>query len=68
MMRALPWVDDFNKRMQSYIEQNFDAAFAFVREVSEAKDIQDVFRIYSDYNQKYLQSLPRSGRFRGNLQ
>jgi hypothetical protein len=57
MMRALPWADDFNKKMQRYIEQNFDAAFAFARELSEAKDMQDVFRIYSDYNQKYLQSI-----------
>ena len=57
MMQALPWADDFTKKMQSYIEQNFDAAFAFARELSEAKDMQDAFRIYSHYNQKYLQSI-----------
>ena len=56
-MMALPWATDFNKKMQGYVEQNFAAAFAFARELSEAKDMQDVFRIYSDYNRKYLQSI-----------
>ncbi len=56
-MMTLPWATNFNKKMQDYVEQNFDAAFAFARELSEAKDMQDVFRIYSDYNQKYLQSI-----------
>jgi Phasin protein len=56
-MIALPWAVDFNKKMQKYIEQNFDAAFAFARELSEANDARDVFRIYSDDNQKCLQSI-----------
>ncbi len=56
-MIALPWAADFNKKIQGYVEQNFDAAFAFARELSEAKDMQDVLRIYSDYSQKYLQSI-----------
>jgi citrate synthase len=56
-MMALPWAADFNKKIQSYAEQNFATAFAFARELSEAKDMQDVFRIYGDYNQKYLQSM-----------
>jgi hypothetical protein len=56
-MIALPWATDFNKKIQSYVEQNFDAAFSFARELSEAQDLQDVFRIYSEYNQKYLKSI-----------
>jgi Phasin protein len=56
-MIALPWATDFNKKMQGYVEQNFDAAFAFARELSEATAMQDVFRIYSNYTQKYLQSI-----------
>jgi hypothetical protein len=56
-MIAIPWAADFNKKVQSYVEQNFDAAFAFARELSEATDMQDVFRIYGDYNQKYLQTI-----------
>jgi hypothetical protein len=56
-MIALPWAADFNKKVQSYVEQNFDAAFAFARELSEARDMQAVIRIYGEYNQKYLQSI-----------
>lgn len=54
---ALPWAADFNKKIQSYAEENFATAFALARELSEAKDMQDVFRIYSDYNQKYFRSI-----------
>jgi hypothetical protein len=53
---ALPWAADFNKKMHSYVEQNFAAAFAFTRELSEAKDMQDVFRIQTKYIQRCLQS------------
>jgi hypothetical protein len=56
-MIALPWAADFNKKVQSYIEQNFDAALAFARELSEARNIQDILRLYGDYNQKYLRSI-----------
>ena len=45
---------DFNKKMQGYAEQNFGAAFAFAHEMSQAKDIQDFIRIYSEYVQNYL--------------
>jgi Phasin protein len=64
-MMALPWAAEFNKKMQSYVEQNFATAFAFARELSETKDMQDVLRIYSHYNQKYLQSIAAGERFRG---
>ncbi len=54
---ALPWATDFNKKIRSYVEQNFAAAFAFARELSEADDLQDVLVIYGDYNRKCLQSI-----------
>ena len=56
MMIALPWLADFNKRMQSYIEQDFAVAFEFARELSQAKDMQDFVRIQTEYIQKCLQS------------
>lgn len=56
MMIALPWLTDFNNRMQSYIEQDFAAAFEFARELSQAKDMQDFARIQTAYIQKCLQS------------
>jgi hypothetical protein len=62
MMIALPWVTDFNKKLQSYIEQDFAAAFKFARELSQAKDVQDFGRIQTEYIQKCLQSFVAQAR------
>jgi hypothetical protein len=56
MMPALPWLADFNKKLQSYVEQNFAAAYEFRRELSQAKDMQDFVRIHTAYIQKCLES------------
>ena len=45
---------DFNKKMQSYVEQNFTATIEFAHEMSQAKDIQDFIRIYSENVQNYF--------------
>jgi hypothetical protein len=42
---ALPWLADLNKKLQSYTEQNFAAAYQFTRELSQAKDMQDFVQI-----------------------
>jgi hypothetical protein len=52
MMPALPWLADFNKKLQSYVTQNFAAAYEFTRELSQAKNMQDFSRIQTDYVQK----------------
>ena len=62
MMIALPWLADFNKRMQSYIEQDFAAAIEFARELSQAKDMQDFARMQTEYFQKCLQSFAAQAR------
>lgn len=56
MMTALPWLADYNKRMQSYVEQDFAAALEFAHELRQAKDMQDFVRIQFDYIQKRSQS------------
>ena len=56
MVAALPWLADFNKKMQSYLEQDFAAALEFGHELRQAKDMQDFVRIQSEYIQKRLQS------------
>jgi hypothetical protein len=56
MMTGLPWLADYNKRMRSYVEQDFAAALEFAHELRQAKDMQDFVRIQSDYTQKCLQS------------
>jgi hypothetical protein len=55
MMPALPCLADFNKKLQSYIEQNFAAAYEFTRALSQAKDMPDFVQIHTAYIQKCLQ-------------
>jgi Phasin protein len=54
-MRLFPWLEDINEKLQSYIEQNFAAAYEFTRELSQAKEMQDFGRIHAAYIQKCLQ-------------
>jgi hypothetical protein len=56
MVTALPWLEDFNKKMQSYFEQDFTAALEFAHELRQAKDTQDFVRIQSEYILKCLHS------------
>jgi hypothetical protein len=51
-MPVLPWLGDFTKKLQSYVEQNFAAAYEFTRELSQAQNMQDFIRIQTDYIQK----------------
>ncbi len=62
MTTALPWLTDLNKKMQSYVEQDFAAAFKFVHELSQVKDIQDFVRIQTEYIQRCLQSFAAQAR------
>jgi hypothetical protein len=50
-MPALPWLADFNQKLQGY-QQNFAAAYEFTRELSQASDTQDFIRIQTNYIQK----------------
>ena len=56
MAAALPWLADFNKKMQGYLEQDFAAALEFTHELGQAKDMQDFIRIQCEYFQKCLHS------------
>jgi hypothetical protein len=56
MVAALPWFADFNKKMQSYFEQDFAAALEFAHELRQAKDMQDFVRIQSEYILRCLHS------------
>jgi len=56
MVTALPWLADFNKKLQSYFEQDFAAALEFAHELRQAKDMQDFVRIQSEYVQRCLYS------------
>ena len=51
----MPWFADTSRRLQSYIEQDFRAAFEFARELSQAKDFQEFARINTEYVQTCLE-------------
>jgi len=40
------------QKMQSYTEQNLSAAGDFVRQLSQAKDFQDIIRIQTEFMQE----------------
>ena len=51
-MKASPLFDtDLNKRTNTYIQKNISAANEFIKKLSEAKDVQSLWRIESDFMQ-----------------
>jgi hypothetical protein len=51
-IKAPPLLDaDLNKKMKTYMEQNIAAVSQFAQEVSKAKDLQDFWRIQSEFMQ-----------------
>jgi hypothetical protein len=51
-IKAAPLFDaDLNQKMKTYMEQNIAAVSQFVEEVSKAKDLQDFWRIQSEFMQ-----------------
>jgi len=61
---ALPGGENITEKLHSYIEQDFGAAFAFARELSQARDFQDFTRINAEYVLKCLQlSCAQAGDF-----
>jgi len=52
MLNSIPWLANFNKKLHGYLEQDFDAAERFVKEVAQASDTTDFTRIYAAYIQQ----------------
>jgi hypothetical protein len=51
-MKASPLFDaDLNKRTNTYIQKNISAANEFIKKLSEARDVQSLWRIESDFMQ-----------------
>ncbi len=53
---AVPWLAEVTKKLQSYVEQNFSAAYDFTRELSQAGDMDDFIRINTAYMENSLRS------------
>jgi hypothetical protein len=54
---AAPWVNpNLNKKIMEFAQQNIAAAFSFAQRLSQAKDLQDLVRLQTDFMQTQLQS------------
>jgi len=57
-MSATPWAGtELNKKMTDYARQNVDKAFEFAQKLTQAKDVQDLVRIQTEFFQTQLKSL-----------
>ena len=51
-IKASPWLDaDLNNKMKGYVERNIAAANEFMRKLSQARDVQSLWQIQTDFMQ-----------------
>ena len=56
-MSASPWIDvDLNKKLLSYATQNVTAAVELVQKLSQAKDVEQVVKIQTEFISQQLNS------------
>ena len=56
-MSASPWSNlDLNKKLLSYATENVTAAVALVQKLSQAKDVEQVLKIQTEFMSKQLAS------------
>jgi phasin family protein len=57
-MFAPPWAEtDLNKKIQSYAGKNVATTFEFAQKLTQAKDLQDLVRIQTEFLQTQFNSL-----------
>ncbi len=57
-MAASPWTNvDLNKTLLSYATENVTAAVRLVQKLSQAKNLEDVVKIQTEFMSKQLSSL-----------
>ena len=57
-MSASPWVGaELNKKVADYAQQNVATAFGFAQQLTQAKDLQDIVRIQTEFLQTQMKSL-----------
>ena len=62
-MSASPWAGtELNKKMADYAQQNVNAAFEFAQKLTQAKDLQDLVRIQTEFFQTQLNSLTEQAK------
>ena len=62
-MSASPWAStEINKKVTDYAQQNVDTAFGFAQKLTQAKDLQDLVCIQTEFFQTQLKSLTEQAK------
>jgi len=62
-MLASPWAGaELNKKVADYAQQNVATAFGFAQQLTQAKDLQDVVRIQTEFLQTQMKSLTEQAK------
>ena len=62
-MSASPWAGtELNKKVADYAQQNVATAFGFAQKLTQAKDLQDVVRIQTEFLQTQMKSLTEQAK------
>ena len=57
-MSASPWAcTELTKKVADYAQQNIGTAFGFAQKLTQAKDLQDLVRIQTEFLQTQMKSL-----------
>ncbi len=65
---ALPWTGtDLSKKILSYAEKNVANSFGFAQELTQAKDLQDLVRIQTEFMQAQLKTLNEQAKDLGEI-
>ena len=62
-MAATPWAKTaLNQKVMKYVEQNVAAAFSCAQKLSQAKDLQEVAHLQTEFFQAQLKSLTEQAK------
>ena len=62
-MSASPWAGtELNKKVADYAQKNVDTAFGFAQRLTQAKDLQEVVRIQTEFLQMQMKSLTEQAK------
>ncbi len=54
--------NEFGETLKNYTEKNIAATHQFIQNLSQAKDLQDIFRIQTDFMQAQLSALAEQAK------
>ena len=62
-MSATPWAStELNRKLTDYARQNVDTAFGYAQKLTQAKNLQDMLRIQTEYFQTQMKSLTEQAK------